>query len=80
MRHDDADSDQPSFRKGAQRDPARLDTVLECVPLGLIGMFAVAVRIPGRGAPVPTPLHQLPPPLLVDEVDAFGPIDLTDAV
>jgi hypothetical protein len=79
MRHDDADPDQPPVDERTERDPTRVDVALEFVPLCLDGMFAVPIWIPGRRAPVPGPLHQLRPTLLIKEIDVLSPIDLTDA-
>ena len=55
MRHDDADPDQPSIDEGAERDPTRVDVVLEFVPLASTecspcpsASQADALQFPGR--------------------------------
>src|SRR6476660_4386631 len=78
MRHDDADPDQPSIHKGAERHPTRVDVALEFVPLCFDGVLAVTVCVPGRRAPVSGPFHQLRPTLFVAEIDVLSPIDLAD--
>ena len=53
--------------------------MLEGVPLRLNGVLAVPVRVPGGRAPVPAPLFEFDPTLLVDEVNTLGTVDLGDA-
>ena len=62
-----------------ERDPAGVDVVLERVHLGLDGVFAVTVRVPGRRAPVAVPRDELGAVLVVEHVDAFPTVDLGDA-
>src|SRR5262245_4447001 len=76
--HDHSDPNQPSFRKGAECDPARVDVTLEGVPLRLDGVLAVPVWVPAGRAPVPAPLFEFRPMLYVDEVNALGTVDLGD--
>jgi hypothetical protein len=78
MRHDDADPDEPSIHKGAERHPTRVDVALEFVPLCFDGVLAVTVCVPGRRAPISGPLHQLCPTLFVEAIDVLSPIDLAD--
>jgi hypothetical protein len=76
--HDHSDPNRPSFREGAECDPARVDVMLEGVPLRLDGVLAVPVRVPGGRAPVPAPLFEFGPTLLLDEVNTLGTVDLGD--
>ena len=78
MWHDHSDPNQPSVREGAECDPARVDVTLEGVPLRRDGVLAVPVRVPGGRAPVPAPLFEFGPTLLVDEVNTLGTVDLGD--
>ena len=77
--HDDTDANQPSAGERTERDPAGVDVVLERVQLGLDGVFAVTVRIPGRRAPVAVPRDEFGAVLVVEHVDAFPTVDLADA-
>ena len=77
--HDDNDANQPSAGERTERDPAVIDVVLERLHLGLDGVFAVTVRVPGRRAPVAMPRNELRAMLLVEHVDAFPTVDLADA-
>jgi hypothetical protein len=52
--------------------------MLDSVPLRRDGVLAVPVRVPGGGAPVPAPLFEFGPTLLVDEVNTLGTVDLGD--
>ena len=79
MWHDDTDASQPFAGECTERDPARVDVVLEHVHLGLDGVFAVTVRVPGRRAPVAVPRDELGAVLVVQHVDAFPTVDLRDA-
>jgi hypothetical protein len=72
-------SNQPSFREGAECDPTCVDVMLESAPLRRDGVLAVAVGVPGRGATVPAPLFEFRPTLLVDEVNTLDTVDLGDA-
>ena len=76
--YDHSNPNQPSFREGAECDPARVEVMLEGVPLRLDGVLAVPVRVPGGRAPAPPPLYEFGPTLLVDEVDTLGTVDLGD--
>jgi hypothetical protein len=79
MRHDDADPDQPPVHERTERDPTRVDVVLEFVPLCLDGSVRRAhldprpTRSSSRAAP-PAPSHAV-----IEEIDVLSPIDLTDA-
>ena len=77
--HDDTDANQPSAGERTERDPAGVDVVLERVHLGLDGVFAVTVRVPGRRAPVAVPRDELCAVLVVEHVDAFPTVDLAGA-
>ncbi len=77
--HDDTDANQPSARDRTDRDPARVDVVLQRVLLGRDGVFAVATRIPGRRVPAAVPRDELGAVLVVEHVDAFPTVDLDDA-
>ena len=77
--HDDTDANQLSAGERTERDPAVVDVVLERVRLGLDGVFAVTVRVPGRRAPVAVPRDEFGAVLVVEHVDAFATVDLGDA-
>ena len=47
--------------KGAEHDPALVDVARQRLPLPVDGLVATPVRLPGRRAPLPRPLHQLGP-------------------
>ena len=74
--HDDTDANQPSAGERTERDPAGVDVVLERVHLGLDGVFAVTVRVPGRRAPVAVPRDEFGAVLVVEHVDAFPTVVL----
>jgi hypothetical protein len=77
--HDDTDANQPPTGERTERDPAIVDVALERAHLGLDRVFAVTVRVPGRGAPVAVPRDELRSMLLVEHVDVFPTVDLEDA-
>src|SRR5215472_6348540 len=77
--HDDTDANQPPAGERTERDPALIDVILERVHLGLDGVFAVTVRVPGRRTPVAMPRHELSAMLVVEHVDAFPAVHLDDA-
>jgi len=77
--HDDTDSNQPPAGERTERDPAVVDVVLELVHLGLDGVFAVIVRVPGPRAPAAVPRDELSAMLVVQHVDAFPTVDLDEA-
>src|SRR6516225_6281010 len=79
MWHDHSDPNQPSVREGAECDPARVDVTLEGVPLRRDGVLAVPMRVPGGRAPVPAPLFEFGPTLLIDQVNTLATVDLGDA-
>ena len=78
MWHDDTDANQPFAGERTERDPAGVDVVLQHVDLGLDGVFAVTVRVPGRRVPVAVPRDELGAVLDVLHVDAFPTVDLAD--
>ena len=78
VRQDDTDTNQPSAGERTERDPAGVEVVLERVHLGLHGVFAVTVRVPGRRAPVAVPRDEFGAVLVVEHVDAFPTVDLDD--
>ncbi len=53
--------------------------MLEGLPLRRDGVLAVPVRVPGGRTPVPAPLFEFGPMLLVDEVNALGTVDVGNA-
>jgi hypothetical protein len=76
VRHHRADPNQLSAREGAERDPARIHVVLERVPPCLDGVLAVPAGVPGWRTSVAPPWYEFRAPLLVDEIDALGTVDL----
>ena len=78
VRHHHADADQPFTGERAERDPSRVDVVLEGVHLGRNGVLAVTVRIPRRRVPLTAPREQIGAVLVVEHVDAFRAVDRDD--
>ena len=79
MWHDGADANQLVAGERTERDPAGVDIVLEHVDLGLDGVLAVTVRVPGQRVPVAVPRDELGAVLDVLHVDEFPTVDLADA-
>ncbi len=79
MWHDDTYANQLVANERTERDPAGVDVVLEHVDLGLDGVLAVTVRVPGQRAPVAVPRDELGAVLDVLHVDAFATVDVRDA-
>jgi hypothetical protein len=77
--HDDTDSNQPTAGERTEHDPAVVDVVLELMHLGLDGVFAVTLHVPGRRAPVAAPRDELSAMLVIEDVDAFATVDFDDA-
>ena len=77
--HDGADADQLLTDERTERDPAGVDVVLEHVDLGLDGVLAVTIRVPGQRAPAAVPRDELGAVLHVLHVDVFPTVDLGDA-
>ena len=79
MRHDDPDPGQPLIREGADCDPAGLDVLVGFAHLGVDGVFALAVGVPGGRVPVTVPFDEPHALLLVHHLDSLLPVDLRDA-
>ena len=77
--HDGTDANQLVAGERTERDPAGVDVVLEHVDLGLDGVLAVTVRVPGQRVPVAVPRDELGAVLVVLHVDVFPTVDLGDA-
>ena len=77
--HDDTDAYQSSAGERTERNSGGVEVVLDCVHLGLDGVLAVAIWVPGRRAPVAAPRVELGALLVVEHVDAFPTVDLDDA-
>jgi hypothetical protein len=76
---DDADANQTSAGERTERDPTGIDLVLDRVHLGIDGVFAMTVRVPGGRGPVAVSRYELGAVLVVEHVDVFCTVDLAEA-
>ncbi len=79
MWHDYSDSNEPVVRECATSDSARTRVVPERLVLRIDGVFAGSVGIPGWRVPGPAAPDKFGAMSLVEDFDALGPVDLTDA-
>jgi hypothetical protein len=79
VRHDDTYADHAAVSERTERNPAAVEVVLNLPHLGLDGVLALTVRIPGRRTPLAVACDEPRALLVVEHFDSFRAVDLADA-